>query len=139
MLLSSLYHWISKYKELFLYVIVGILTTIVSLVSYHCSSLILDIHNPLQLQVANILSWIVSVTFAYITNRLFVFNSTDKKWLKEAFRFYCSRITTLLLDMILMYILVFICFYNDKFAKVLVQIILIIGNYLLSKFLVFKP
>ena len=59
-----------KYKEIIMYLIAGVLTTIVSLgVYYLCVLTILDPHNPVQLQAANVISWIAAVTFAYFTNR----------------------------------------------------------------------
>lgn len=128
-----------KYKEIINYLIFGVLTTIISLLTYYL--LVLTILNPdiaLELQIANIISWLVSVTFAYITNRKYVFNSQNKNIKKEITKFYSSRITTLIIDMFLMFIFVSIFNFNDKIIKLIVQIIIIILNYLLSKLLVFK-
>lgn len=92
-----------KNKELINYIIVGILTTIVSLVTYYGLVLtILDPQIPMQLQLANVLSWIAAVTFAYVTNRKYVFESTSKSIATEALRFYLSRVGTLLMDMAIM-------------------------------------
>lgn len=128
-----------KYKEIINYLIFGVLTTIISLLTYYL--LVLTILNPdmaLELQIANIISWLVSVTFAYITNRKYVFNSKNKNIKKEITKFYSSRITTLIIDMFLMFIFVSIFNFNDKIIKLIVQVIIIILNYLLSKLLVFK-
>ena len=104
-----------KYKEIINYLIFGILTTIVSLLTYYLLVLtILDPSKPIQLQIANIISWITCVTFAYITNKLYVFNKTNKKLIKEIIEFYSSRLLTLFLDMLLMYLLVSILSFNDK-------------------------
>lgn len=128
-----------KYKEIINYLIFGILTTIVSLLTYYLLVFtILDPKNAIELQIANIISWIVSVTFAYITNRIYVFNSKNNNITKEIIKFYSSRLTTLLIDMLIMFILVTKLEFNDKIIKILVQIIVIILNYLLSKILVFK-
>lgn len=128
-----------KYKEIINYLIFGILTTIVSLLTYYLLVLtILNPNNAIELQIANIISWIISVTFAYITNRIYVFNSKDKNITKEIIKFYSSRLTTLFLDMALMFIFVSKLNFNDKIIKILVQIIVIILNYILSKILVFK-
>ena len=63
-----------KYKEIINYLIVGGLTTVVSLVTYYaCVLTFLDPNNPLQLQIANVISWIFAVAFAYVTNRKYVF------------------------------------------------------------------
>lgn len=129
----------NQYKELLAYLIVGILTTIVSLGSYYiCVHTFLNPHNPIQLQWANIISWIAAVTFAYFTNRRFVFDSQNTHILKEAVHFYLSRITTLLLDMAFMYVCVSLLKINDFTAKISVQILITIANYPISKFYVFK-
>ena len=128
-----------KNKEVINYIMVGILTTLVSLVVYY--ALVLTILNPedaLLLQVANVISWIAAVTFAYFANRKFVFESKNEHIVLEAMKFYLSRLGTLLLDMTIMYIGVSLLFYNDKFVKIIVQIIVIIVNYIFSKLFVFQ-
>ena len=128
-----------KYKEIINYLIFGVLTTVVSLATYYiCVYTFLNPDNSLQLQVANIVSWIAGVTFAYITNRKFVFESEEQEKLKEAGKFVTSRIATLLTDMLIMFIGVTILKLNDKLIKLISQIIVIIANYLLSKMLVFR-
>lgn len=128
-----------KYKEIINYLIFGVLTTIVSLVTYYLlTATILNPENSIEIQIANIISWITCVTFAYITNKKYVFNSKDKNILKEMTKFYSSRLTTLFIDMLLMYIFVTKLQYNDKIIKLIVQTIIIILNYILSKLLVFK-
>lgn len=130
---------IKRNREIISYLIIGVLTTIVSLISYYLLTItILSPNNPLELTIANIISWIISVLFAYITNRKYVFQSKDKKILKEASKFTLSRVTTLLIDILLMFIFVSILHFNDKIIKLLVQIIIIVLNYIFSKLLVFK-
>lgn len=129
----------NKYKELISYGIVGILTTLVSLISYYiCVSFFLDPKNNIQLQIANIVSWILSVTFAYFTNRKYVFESKETNKLKECFDFYISRISTLLIDMFMMFILVSLMGINNKISKLVVQVVVFILNYLFSKLFVFR-
>jgi len=128
-----------KYKEIINYLIVGILTTIVSLATYYiCAFTFLNPENAFELQLANIISWIIAVVFAYFTNRKYVFESTDTNKIKEATKFVGSRITTLLLDMLTMYIGVTLFKLNDKFIKIVSQVLIIISNYIISKFFVFK-
>ena len=128
-----------KYEELINYLIIGILTTIVSLVTYYLLTLtILDANNKVYLQIANIISWLASVTFAYFTNRKFVFKVRNKSNIKECLNFYISRISTLLIDMIIMYIFVSILKFDNKIVKLIAQVVIIILNYILSKFIVFK-
>lgn len=134
--LISLY---KRYKEIVNYLIVGGLTTVVSLgVYYGCVLTILDPEVAVQLQAANIISWIAAVTFAYFTNRKFVFESKNENKLKEATAFYGSRVTTLLVDMGCMFLMVTLFGWNDKIAKLIVQVIVTVANYVLSKFIVFR-
>lgn len=128
-----------KYEEVIRYLIIGVLTTIVSLATYYILTFtVLDPKVSIQLQITNIISWIVSVTFAYFTNRKYVFKLKEKKNIKEASKFYLSRLSTLLLDMLLMQIFVIRLKFNDKIIKLIVQFVVIVLNYVLSKFLVFK-
>lgn len=128
-----------KYEEVIRYLIIGVLTTIVSLATYYILTFtVLDPKVSIQLQITNVISWIVSVTFAYFTNRKYVFKLKEKKNIKEASKFYLSRLSTLLLDMLLMQIFVIRLKFNDKIIKLIVQFVVIVLNYILSKFLVFK-
>lgn len=128
-----------RYKELIHYLVVGGLTTLVSLGTYYgLVFTILDPDKPLQLQAANVISWITCVTFAYFTNRWFVFESRNPNMVKEAAAFYTSRISTLVMDMGLMFLLVTLFHWNDKLAKLLLQVLITIANYVLSKFIVFS-
>ena len=126
-------------REIVAYLIVGVLTTVVSLATYYiCVLTFLDPQNPVQLQIANVISWIAAVTFAYFTNRKYVFQSTDPNIIKEGGAFFASRIGTLLMDMATMFLLVTLLGMNDKIAKLIVQVIVTVGNYVFSKFLVFR-
>ena len=128
-----------KYKEIINYLIFGVLTTVVSLgVYYICVYTFLNPENVVQLQIANIISWVAGVAFAYVTNRKFVFESKEKNKIKEASKFVTSRITTLLMDMAIMFIGVTLCKFNDKIIKLISQVVVIVMNYLLSKIIVFK-
>ena len=129
---------INKHIQIIKYLIFGALTTVVSILSYYlCTKFFLSPKVPLELQVANIVSWILSVTFAYATNKLFVFESHGEI-LKEALKFYCSRLGTLGCEIALMYVLVTIMKFHDLPVKILVQFVVIVANYIISKFLIFK-
>lgn len=135
-LLWNIYH---KNEEIFNYLIIGVLTTLVSLLTYYiCVISFLNPSIPIELQIANVISWVTSVIFAYITNRKIVFKSKEKNIKKEATAFISSRIATLLLDMLTMFFLVTILHINDKIGKIIAQIFIIIGNYIISKLFVFK-
>lgn len=129
----------NKYKEIINYLIFGFLTTLISLITYYVLTIsLLNPKNSLQLQVANIASWCVGVLFAYFTNRKYVFNSENKDKLKEFITFTGARVTTLLLDMAIMFIFVTLLKGNDKLFKIISQVLVIISNYVLSKLIVFK-
>lgn len=136
MKITTLY---KKYARIIRYFITGVLTTGVSLGTYYLSVItIFDPESGIQLQIANLLSWIASVTFAYITNRIYVFRSNNYHILQETVAFYFSRIATLFMDMAIMFILVTLSDVNDKIAKLIVQFIVMAMNYLISVFWVFK-
>lgn len=127
-----------KHREVILYLVFGVLTTLVSLVTYFlCTKLFLDATNPIQLQIANVIAWIVSVLFAYVTNRKYVFQSHSTIG-REMAKFYLSRVGTLAIDMLLMYVLVTVSGFGDGIAKIIVQVIVIVANYVFGKLLVFK-
>ena len=128
-----------KYKEIINYLIIGVLTTVVSLLVYYISVFtFLDPENGIQLQIANIISWAAGVVFAYFTNRKYVFESQEKNKLKEASKFTLARLTTLIMDIIIMLLGVTILHFNDKIIKIFSQIVIIICNYVFSKIFVFK-
>ena len=128
-----------NYREIISYLVVGGLTTAVSLAVYYgCTLTFLDPRIGLQLQIANVLSWIAAVAFAYFTNRRFVFRSQNANRLMEAASFVLSRVATLRLDMGLMYLLVTLLGMDDRIVKLFVQAAVIVGNYVLSKLVVFR-
>lgn len=128
-----------KYKEVINYLIFGVLTTVVSLVIYYISVFtFLNPEDAIQLQIANIISWIAGVAFAYFTNRKFVFESKEKNKLKEAGKFVLARATTLVMDMLIMWLGVTVLHLNDKIIKLISQVVIIVSNYIFSKLFVFK-
>ena len=132
-----------EHREVANYLIVGGLTTLVSLVvKYALLFTILDAKNAVQLQIAVIISWIISVAFAYWANRKYVFESKSKQILKEIGLFVASRISTLLLDMLIMWFFVtFLKLDSDIWVivwTIVSQVLVIVANYILSKFFVFK-
>jgi len=127
-----------KYKEIINYLVFGGLTTLVNLLVYYLLSFtIFNTDNSIELQLVIIISWICAVVFAYFTNRKYVFESKNNGK-KEIIKFFLSRLGTLALEMLLMFIFVTKLHFSDKIMKVFVQVAVIILNYLLSKFIVFK-
>lgn len=132
-----------KYREIINYLIFGCLTTVINLlVKWSLLFTILDATKDLELQISVVISWVVAVLFAYITNRIFVFQSQNKNYMKEMMTFFGGRVLTLLLDMFIMWFLVTLLKLNSNLWIILFtivsQVLVIIINYILSKIFIFK-
>lgn len=134
--LSGLLDVFRKHKSVFLYVLFGGLTTFVSIGSFVLFDSVL--HIPLL--VANLLSWICAVTFAYITNRIWVFSSQARgaAIVKEALSFYAGRVFTLVLEEACLVVFVTMLHFDSTLIKFLAQILVLILNYVISKVFVFR-
>lgn len=130
-----------KYDEIINYLIFGVLTTLVTIITYAIfTNTFLSSKSALDIQIANVLSWIIAVTFAYLTNRKYVFKSKAQgsKRIKEIINFFLARISSLLVEMLFMYVTVTVLSYNDFICKIIAQAIVIIFNYVCSKLIIFK-
>ena len=126
-----------KYKEPILYIIFGVLTTLVNIVVYFCFNDILHVHYL----VSNAIAWVLSVLFAFVTNKLFVFESKSLQCLqvmRELGGFVAARGATGVLDMVLMWLLVDVIVMDEMFAKILVNVLVIVLNYVASKLWIFR-
>ena len=126
-----------KYAEIVNYLIVGGMTTLVSIVVYALFTKLFHVNY----MISNVISWIVAVIFAYVTNKIFVFKSkceNRKAIFVEIYQFFKYRFFSLIIDILLMYLLVEIFNINDMISKIIVQVIIIILNYVFSKIFVFK-
>ncbi len=133
-MLNKLLDLYKKYKEIINYLIFGGLTTLISIVTYALFAKVFNI----DYLISNVLSWIIAVLFAYITNKIFVFESKSKKNIKEITSFFFFRIVSLLIEMIILYIFVDMFHIDDLFTKIIAQVIVIVANYVFSKVFVFK-
>ena len=134
---SYLKRFINYNKHIVLYFVFGVLTTVVNLISFYIFAEILQIETI----PATIWAWVVAVAFAFITNRLYVFESTAKTHaaiLREAILFFIARLVTLAIEVFIMWLSVDICGQNKLIWKVICNIIVIIVNYTLSKAVVFS-
>ncbi len=129
-----------QYKEIIRYLIVGVLTTVVSLgVYYACVLTFLNPQSALQLQAANVLTWVAAVTFAYITSRIYVVSRASvRTGCRKRLRFILQECSRLFMDMAIMFVMVTLCGLNDKLAKLVVQVIVTVANYIFSKLFVFS-
>ena len=120
-------------KELFWYVVFGILTTVVNIVVYFIFSRL-----GVNYLISNILAWFLSVLFAYVTNRRWVFESKSSNVLKECGLFFSGRIFSGIIDTGLMYLFIDILSIGDLVSKIVIQVIVVVLNYVISKWVVFK-
>jgi len=123
---------ITKYRELLRYLFVGGCTTLISIGVFHLCKL------TMNWEISNLISWITAVSFAYFTNKLFVFQCDSSFCWKEMLSFYTMRLFSLAIDMAAMFLLIQICKVNDTLAKLLVQLIIVVINYIFSKMLIFR-
>lgn len=128
-----------EHEEIINYLIVGVLTTIVSWTAkFICAATILNADVPWQNMALSLISWTAGVIFAYFTNRKFVFKSTEANRLKEAAKFVVSRLSTLFLDMLVMFVMVNIMKLDFIFSTLFSAVIVTIVNYIFSKLFVFN-
>lgn len=126
-----------KHEEGINYLIFGFLAFVLNYILYFIFADTIAMHY----MVATVLSWVLTVVFAYWTNRTFVFKSKNKEAasvVKEFISFIGARVATEVLEIVLMYVLVDICSINDKISKLVCQTIVILANYVLSKIWIFK-
>ncbi|MFR2744140.1 GtrA family protein [Clostridium saudiense] len=124
-------------KETILYVIFGVLTTIVNLIAYYLFSNIININYL----ISNAIAWIISVVFAYITNKFFVFNSSyiNKDVIIEEFiKFMNCRLISGLSEVVLLFLFVDLLLMNDIVAKLIIGVLVALINFIFSKVFIFK-
>lgn len=125
-----------KYKALILYGIFGVTTTIINVVSYALMLLI-----GINVQVSVVVSWLLAVIVAYLTNRVWVFNSgasTNIELLREFISFMLARLATLIVEMLIIWFGVQLLDQDPIIWKIIDNIVVIILNYVISKLIVFK-
>ena len=121
-------------KEILNYIIFGIFTSIVNIATY---LLLTDVFNVYYI-FANILAWIISVFFAYFTNRTWVFESENKNIIKEISMFYSARLFTGVIDTLMMILFIDILSLENTFSKLVTAVVVILLNYIKNKKIIFK-
>ena len=128
---------LGKYKDILLYLIFGVLTTIVNwLIYYPCLNLF-----GWSAGVSNVLAWVIAVAFAFLTNKPFVFKSHDWTWKTvgpELSKFVGCRIGSGVLETVILLLCVDILGWNGNVWKLVTAVLVIVLNYIGSKFLVFR-
>lgn len=128
--------WYNKYREVLTYLVFGVLTTVVNILSFYILRKF-----GVEVYYSNIIAWILSVVFAFVTNKLFVFESKDKskkESLKELFNFFGFRLLSLGIDTLALYLLLNVVNVGEMIAKIISNVVVIILNYIFSKLFVFK-
>lgn len=125
-----------RYEEIWNYLIVGGLTTVFNVLFYFVLAKIFHI----DYMTSTVIDWIVTVALAFWLNKVFVFKSKKqgKEFAKETFEFFKYRIITLLIEIAFMYFFVDLFSMPDVIAKIIVNIIVIVLNYIFSKIFIFK-
>ncbi|MBD5509444.1 MAG: GtrA family protein [Lachnospiraceae bacterium] len=126
-----------KHEEGINYLIFGFLAFVLNYILYFLFADAMQLHY----MAATVLSWVLTVVFAYWTNRTFVFKSQNKDTgsvVKEFVSFIGARIATEVLELVLMYVMVDLLSINDKISKLVCQVLVILANYVLSKIWIFK-
>lgn len=126
-----------KHEEGINYLIFGFLAFVLNYILYFVFADAFSMHY----MVATVLSWVLTVVFAYWTNRTFVFKSQNKETasvVREFVSFIGARVATEVLEIVLMYVMVTLLSINDKISKLVCQVIVILANYVLSKIWIFK-
>ena len=132
--LNALFH---KYYDILVYLIFGVLTTVVNfLVYFPCYNLL-----GFSAVVSNLIAWVVAVIFAYLTNKPFVFRSHDwsaKTVVPELTKFVGSRIASGALETGIIFVTVDCLLWNGNIMKLVTSVLVVILNYVASKLLVFR-
>ena len=119
-------------KELAAYFIAGVLTTLVNFIVYYTMLFI-----GIEYKISNTAAFIISVIFAFIVNKKYVFLS-DKSYIKEFIKFSLGRVFTYVLDIGTMIVLIEVFSVSEYMAKLWTNILVMVSNYLISKFWTFK-
>ena len=131
-----------KHREILVYLIVGVMTTVFAWAIRFLWNIIFYAGTahplPVQTTILTIVEFIAGVSFAYPTNRKWVFRSTNPNILKEAAGFVSARLTTLAIQMLLNLVIINLLHVNFYVATVVIGIIVVILNYVFSKLLVFR-
>lgn len=126
-----------KYKSFIAYAVFGVLTTVVNIVTYN----LCYVHAGMSNTLSNVIAWILAVTFAYLTNKVWVFDSKSWEWSvlkREVLAFVSCRLATGVMDLVIMYISVDFMKWNAMVMKLLSNILVILLNYIFSKLVIFK-
>ena len=126
-----------KYKEQLMYLFFGVCTTVVSIIIFSVGVYGFKFDEI----TANNISWVVAVAFAYVTNRTWVFTEKANTFggiAKEIFLFAAGRFATLWLENGILWLGIEKLGIHVMVTKIIGQVTVIVTNYIISKFFVFR-
>ncbi len=126
-----------RHRELISYVFWGVMTTIINYAAYFLLTKGLQVYYL----TSNIIAWTISVLFAYLVNKLFVFQSKGWAWrvaLRELWQMVASRLFSGALELGLLWLFVDALRLPDGPVKIAANVVVIVVNYVLSKWIIFK-
>ena len=135
--LKKLADWYREHREGMRYLVFGLLTTLLNLLIFTICVRIIKI----PVLISTIISWIIAVLFAYVTNKLYVFDSKviqKKELAREIISFFNARIVTLVIETVFLWATVIKLGLNEIIMKIIVNIIVIVLNFVFSKIFIFK-
>ena len=134
--LKTVISWLKAHRELIRYVIMGGLTTVVSIGSFELFIRLIG----LPWQLSKILSWILAVTFAYAGNKIYVFESkaVGKELVREIVSFFGMRIVSLGLEYAVMWVIINLIYPNESLANICATVVVMVSNYIFSKLVIFS-
>lgn len=127
--------------EMILYIVFGVLTTIINIIVYTFLRPRLPLNEVAAVLTANAIAWVLAVAFAFVTNKLFVFKSKSfeaKLFWWELLTFVGARLISLGVDELGMFLLVNVLHIGDLLSKIIVNVLVVIINYVLSKLVIFN-
>ena len=135
--LGSLCEKLWNNTELVSYLFVGVATTVVNYIVYYLATRVLS----MGVMAGTWTAWVAAVAFGYVANKAFVFHTHCDgalALLREALGFFSMRLVSLGMETVLMYLTVTVLGLNDLVMKLVINIVVIILNYVFSKLFIFK-
>ncbi|MTV81976.1 GtrA family protein [Secundilactobacillus folii] len=133
--MNTIWKLFKQYQSVISYLFFGGLTTLINIVVFAL------LQPKMNYQIANVIAWFLSVLFAFITNKLWVFNSKSLKLgtiLRETFSFFAFRLASLAIDLLIMYVGITLLSGNPLLVKIIDNVIVVILNYFFSKWFIFR-
>lgn len=128
---------INRYKQIISYLFWGVCTTVINIGVYYLCYFVFHIGNI----SSNMLAWIMAIVFAFITNKLFVFERLSLRFyvvIREFLYFSICRISTGIIDMLMMYLTIDVMCFDALICKIWINIFIVVMNYIASRYFIFK-